>query len=280
MNARRWLPLLLVALVAAAPQLRTSDPEALLRAADDAYRANQLDRAAELYERAGVRTTEPSRVAFNVAATKYRQNSLADAEIGYRSCLEKNDPYRARALFGLGNCLLRRAESSAALDRVTLRSAIDRFTACLADPGCDPALASDARHNRARARLLLLQTPPPPGASDESNSEEDPREDRDKPDDPQGKDDPGGRDPGRGDRKGVESTPANGGAEDRSETGDTKTGPGRGTLLPPPKDADAPPLPPGDAAEHIERAARRILEDLAAYRRSRARPAAPGVRDW
>src|SRR5262249_32840992 len=142
------------------------DPEALLRQADAAYEAGQAEKAAELYEKAGLRTTWPSRAAFNVATARYKQAkegnlaALGTAEVNYRACLKDGDEFRARALFGLGNCLLIRATAGATLDRVTLRSAMDRYAECVADPGCGAGLAEDARYNRAKARLLLLQAPP------------------------------------------------------------------------------------------------------------------------
>jgi hypothetical protein len=40
------------------------------------------------------------------------------------------------------------------------------------------------------------------------------------------------------------------------------------------------PLSPQDAAEHLKRATRRILEERQAHRQGRARPPVPGVRDW
>jgi hypothetical protein len=289
-NLSRWSWLfLLVPLLAAAPEARpphgTSGPEALLRAGDAAFRANDLDKAAEMYDRAGVRTIEPSRAAFNLATATYRLarggkvEALADAEVGYGSCLEKGDPYRARALFGLGNCLLLRASSGATLDRAALRAAIDRFSACLADPGCEAALAADARHNRARARLLLLQAPPPPGTSDEGDSDDQKKPD-DKDDQPPS-DEENGTEPGPGSPQRSPGTAPGSGAEQTGDRQEGTTGPGQGGKPPPVSDdPGAAPLSERDAAEHIARAAREILKEARAYRRGKARQAAPGVRDW
>ena len=286
MSARWPLLLLVVPLAAAAPRMSTTAPEDLLRAADDAYRANDLTRAAELYDRAGIRTIEPSRAAFNLATAKYllardgKLEALGDAEVGYRCCLEKGDPYRARALFGLGNCLLVRA-TGGKLDRATLRAAIDRFSACLADPSCEPALAADARHNRARTRLLLLQAPPPPpGTSDESGNEDDPKQPDDQSDPPSNPND-GGGEPGTGTPKATQGSPSAHGTDQAGAQTEGATGAGQVGKLPPVKDDDsAAPLSARDAAEHIERAERKIIEDLAAYRRGKSRPTTPGVRDW
>jgi tetratricopeptide (TPR) repeat protein len=159
-----WL-ILALPLVLAAKPTSYDDPETLLRQADAAYEAGRFDRAADLYDRAGVRTTEPARAAFNLATARYRQAkegqlaALGEAEVNYRACLRPGCEFRARALYGLGNCLLIRAEG-ATLDRATLRAAIDRYTECIAADD-DDGLKADARHNRMKARLLLLQAPPP-----------------------------------------------------------------------------------------------------------------------
>jgi hypothetical protein len=287
LKKRPWL-FLFVLLVAAAPRVRTSDPEALLRAGDAAFRGDDAARAAELYDRAGVRTIEPSRAAFNLATAKFRLaragtlDALGDAEVAYRCCLEKDDPYRAQALFGLGNCLLLRASSGTTLDRATLRAAIDRFSACLADPACTPDLAADARHNRVRARLLLLQAPPPPpGTSNQEGENDDPKQPDTDPDQRDNSTEPGGNDPGKGTPKPAHASPAGSGADRGTARTDGTAGAGQVGKLPPVQDdGQSAPLSARDAAEHVEQAIRRILDDLASYRRGRARQPAPGVRDW
>jgi hypothetical protein len=279
--------LLLVPLVAAAAKVRTTDPEALLRAGDAAFRASDPGQAAEFYDRAGIRTTEPSRAAFNLATAKYRlaqggkSEALGDAEVGYRCCLEKGNPYRARALFGLGNCLLLRATSGSLLDRATLLAAIDRFSASIADPRCTASLATDARHNRARARLLLLQAPPPPpGTTDDGSNPDDPKQ----PDDqqpPQNRSDDGGNDTGSGAQQQKKGFPASSGTEHEGTKREGTTGAGQVGKLPPvSEDPNAVPLARGDATQHVQRAARKILDEVAAYRRGKARSAMPGGRDW
>ena len=101
---RRLLGLLLaVPLVAATPAAR-EDVDSLLRRADAAYNAGDFERAAALYDRAGVRTTEPARAAYNLATARYRQAkdgqvaALGEAEVNYRACLRPGGAYRARAL--------------------------------------------------------------------------------------------------------------------------------------------------------------------------------------
>lgn len=282
---RRWGLLLALPLVVAAKGASV-DPEALARRADAAYRGGEVARAAELYDRAGERTTEPSRAAYNLAAARYRQArekghlaALGEAEISYRACLRPGDPYRARALYGLGNCLLLRATSASALDRAALRSAIDRFGECARDRDCDSELRAAARYNRAKARLLLLQAP-----RAESGGEEPPGDESNKDDDqqPQSKPKDGGKgEPGDGDKKLTPGGAADKVGEQPAEKKEGEPGPGQGVkLTPPPEDREAPPPAKEDAARHVEMAARRIVEDLAAHKRGKARPAGPGVRDW
>lgn len=283
---RTWV-LLLVPLVAAAP-MRRADPDSLLRAGLAAYRAGDPGRAAELFERAGLRTTEPSRAAFNLATARYRQaredspQALAEAEEAYHCCLEPGDPYRAEALFGLGNCLLLRA-GGATLDRAALRAAIDRFSQCLAEPGCPRRLADDARYNRARARLLLLQAPAAPGGAndDPSTTDDKDRQDDEPPDPSRGPD--GNRDNGADTPQGSRGNPGERGHEqpgDAQQGNEGANAPGKGIVPPVPDSGDPMPLSPRDAELHLEKATRAILKDLQEYRRGRARTGSPGVRDW
>jgi len=279
-----WLLLILPMVLAAGPAAY-DDPESLLRRADEAFEAKQFDRAAELYDRAGVRTTHPSLAAYNLATAKYKQAkegnaaALGAAEVNYRSCLKQGDEFRARALLGLGNCLLMRATAGATLERATLRAAMDRYAECLADPGCDDDLRADARHNRARARLLLLQAPPPPEGGDEQPPGDDQKDDKDDPKDKdKGKDADGGQgEPAKTDKgaKGV------GDAKEPKEVKEGDKAGGKSKLLPPVSDdRDAVPLAKEDAERHLEEAAERIRAEAAAYRRSKARPAPAGVKDW
>src|SRR5262249_28669437 len=124
MNARRWtaaaLMLTAVLLLAAAPAPGFADPEAALHAGNDAFARGDYAAAAACYGQAAARTTEPGLVAYSLAAAKYRLALAADddrdrgrllqeAERYYRCCVGPGDPRRARALYGLGNCLLLQA---------------------------------------------------------------------------------------------------------------------------------------------------------------------------
>jgi tetratricopeptide (TPR) repeat protein len=287
MNLQPWTPLVgLAALLTLGPSSRL-DPEALLREGNAAFARGDYATAAALYEQAEARSTEPSLVAFNLAAAKYHQAlaaggdmaALREAEQLYRCCLDTSDPRRPLALYGLGNCLLQRGADR---DRTSLLAAIECYQRCLADPHTDANLVTDARHNRERAKLLLLQLQ----ASAASREEKTPADDSDanpnRPDRPampmptpvgdpggEGKEDPrtGATqvkpEPGQAPRKSNEPPP-----------------PGAGNLPPVPDQAELAPLSPQDAAAHLEQAARRIHDERQTYRRGRARGPAKGVPDW
>jgi hypothetical protein len=285
MTFRHWLPAgLLVPLLLGARGPRAEDVEALLRAGDDAFARGAHAQAAALYEKAEERSTEPGMAAFNLATAKFHlardgsPQALAEAEQAYRCCLEPGDPRRPRALFGLGNCLLLRAAGTS-LDRVALRQAIDRFGECFRDENCSSALAADARHNRQRARLLLLQAPSSPeGGPEEGSASDDAKDDPPEQKQPDGKGEPGTAEE-QGNRGGSPST-ARGGPE--QPTGPNQGAPTAGQgALPPLADRSEPsPLTPNDALAHLEQATRRIMDEMRQHRRSRARPAGAGVRDW
>src|SRR5207248_5066118 len=88
---------------------------------------------------------------------------------------------RARALYGLGNCLLLRASGGPNPDAPTLRAAVKAYRQCLADGDAGPDLLADARHNLQRARLLLAQVAP---SGEEPPEEDPPAHDRHRPDRP------------------------------------------------------------------------------------------------
>ena len=79
MTRLAWLVLTLPPVLAAIPT-SYDDPEALLRQADAAFDEGRMDRAAELYERAGVRTTEPSAIR-HVSSTTVRCSCIVSIVI-------------------------------------------------------------------------------------------------------------------------------------------------------------------------------------------------------
>ncbi|MFO0877336.1 MAG: tetratricopeptide repeat protein [Gemmataceae bacterium] len=284
MNPRHPTLLLLLPLLLASTGSPQDDPDALVRRGNLALHRKDYPEAVLFYERAQRRSLQPSLVAFNLATALYQQAgdgagaTLGRAETEYRACLGKEDPRRAAALLGLGNCLLLRGRSGG-LDALSLRASIDRFQECLRDPTCTPELTRAAFHNRERARLLLLQVPPQAQAPQGDPGTEESPEEKQSPTGPRKK----------GEQRTAEGTPTSdpstvppeGSPDGRTGSAtETRPTPGKGTLPPVPSSAEAPSLAEGDALRHLDRAVQRIQEEGQRHRRSRTRVGSPGVLDW
>ena len=268
---------------AAAP---VADPEALLREGNTAFRRGDYAAAAECYERAGLRTTEPELIAFNLAAAKYRgaldsaegrARDLDEAEQCFRCCLRATDPRRGRALQFLGACLLQEAIDR---DGSKAKEAVARLEECLSEPGLDAESADDARHNLALARLVLVQNPP----SESPRSPDKPPDDEAPPNKPQARarrpagdrpTNPGGeRSPGHPDRRTKTTDTKTEASRTGADNRDARAG-GQNTERGP----DGQGTDPADV-RHLTDAYDRIMDEQQAHKRKKAPPAAPGVKDW
>lgn len=267
---------------------REPSPEQLLQEGHRAAARGDFETAAALYAKAELHSTDPAEVAFFLAGAKYQlavkseglSVELLEAEQLYRCCLDPSDPRRARALCGLGNCLLYKAGSS---DEGSLRSAITCYDLCLQSAGNDEALTSAARFNREKARLLLLQFVPPLYDSP-----------RDRPP----RDEMNPHLPRPDERRfampmQVNDSGAEGNVDSHSVPGDTKQEqgkeaaknneppqPGKGNLPPIPDQVDVPPLAPQVAVEHLEMAARKVQQEHQSHHRRADETTAKGVKDW
>jgi hypothetical protein len=262
------------------------DAETLLREGNEAFARQDYAGAAALYEQAWARTTDPALVAFNLAAAQYRlgqepgpgsARALREAEQLYCCCLGADDPRRARALYGLGNCLLQQSPEQSGAN---LRAAVECYEQCLRVAGSDAAWAADARYNLQKARLLLAQFQPAVDGPQDDNPQGDDSEANPRPSEAPPKT---GADvqPGQEGRPASEAgSPAHPDPGQTPAPTDRTPPPGAGNLAPVPDSAEPMPLSPRDAAEHLDQATRRILEESQAYRRGKTRPPAPGVRDW
>jgi tetratricopeptide (TPR) repeat protein len=265
-------------LIAATP--RSIDSAALLDEGDAALARGDYGLAESLFERAEPRAADPGRATLGLAAAKYRLalampgrgELLSEAEALYRSCLDPDDPDRTLALVGLGNCLVR---ESASHDAGAAWSAAERFAE--AGRGNNAELAEVARHNLQRARLLARQIPTaPPDKSDKPPSGDDSEHDRRPPESaPQPQE---LADHGDGKRAGARAANADPG-KTATATDETRA-PGKGELPPVPDRDGQPLLTAPEARQHLEQAARRIMEEARQHRRSNIRPSAPGVPDW
>lgn len=282
-----WGALSLGSLLTLSSVVSIKDPEKLLVEGHAAFARGDYAAAAALYEQAEMYTTEPARVAFYLAGAKYHlaarmegvSAELLEAEKLYRCCLDPSDPRRTRSLYGLGNCLLHKA---GVRDAAGLRTAIACYDQCLRSVGDDEELAADARYNREKARLLLLQYQPPPSGSRGDR----PPNDDENPFSPR-------PDPRQGMRPSLGEQGADGNADSQTDgdaakpddgsaatKSDDQPPPGKGNLPPVPDEVDVPPLSPHDAAEHLEIAAKKVLHERQTFHRRGERAAAPGVKDW
>jgi Ca-activated chloride channel homolog len=276
------LPLLTGLLLAASP---SRGVEGYLREGNAAFQRGDYAAAITLYEKAETISTDPAQVAFNLAVSRYclaqekneeRSTGFREAEVLFRCCLDKGDPRRARAWYGLGLCLLNKAAS-----REELNQAFDCFERCLQSAGTGEEMRMAARQGRELARLRLSQFQAPQ-ARDSDNT---PNQESSKPEKQQrrpqlGQEGDGGQ---QGMDKGGTKT---GRVQVKPERGQNPQAsqepppPGEGNLPPVPDRADLPPLSPQDAAGHLDQASQRILEEERAYRQRKARPSLKGVRDW
>jgi tetratricopeptide (TPR) repeat protein len=263
------------------------EPEKLLTEGHAAFARGDYEGAAALYERAEIHSTEPARVAYYLAGAKYHlalktegsSLELREAEQLYRCCLDPADPRRPEALYGLGNCLLHKAGTR---DAASLHAAVACYDQCLQSAGDNEMLAANARYNREKARLMLLQfQPPPKGPQSDSSPRDDmnpqmPRHDLRHPM------------PVRIGEEGSDGNPDSGSIDgaDKPEPGTASTksndppAPGKGDMAPIPDEVDVPPLSAHDAAEHLELATKQVMRERQTHRRRGERPAATGVKDW
>jgi Ca-activated chloride channel family protein len=142
-------------LLVSAAALPDADP--LILQGNAAFAAGDFEGALKFYDQAERGAIDPGMVAFNRAAACYRLGRFAEAVTGYRQCLEDDQmpiARRTRARYDLGTALLRQSDGTSA---ALLRQAVAALRSCLAEPGLDPDLHADARHNLELAQLLWLK---------------------------------------------------------------------------------------------------------------------------
>jgi len=280
-------PCLMVILLLGLKLAKEPSPERLLQEGHRASARGDYERAAGLYEQAEMYSGDPAEAAFYLAGAKYHlaektegpSPELLEAEQWYRCCLEPSDPRRPRALLGLGNCLLHKAGTR---DEASLRAALACYDQCLQSAGGDKTLASDARHNREKARLLLLQFPPPVNGSPSDRPPSDdlnpqsPHADNRQAMPVQASD--AGMEGDTDPKAQADSVKPNEGAS--ATKSNSTPPPGKGNLPPIPDEVEGPPLSPHEASEHLQLAAKKVLHERQIHHRRGEEPAADGVKDW
>ncbi len=255
--------------VSAGPQ---PDTQELIRRGNEAFAAEDWQRALDLYKQAEELITDPGLVSFNEAAALFRLQRYEEAALRFRRCLEDQkapDDRRARCLYDLGNCLVR---LSAGEDRHLLDEAIECYRACLLTTVNRSDLLADARQNLRIAKLLWLKaTPPPPNPKDGSDSQN-PSVDGGTKDEPKSSNEKGDQN-GGGQPEKVKT------ASDVALEKATKKLAAGGTLTNLPDEGKLVPLSADNTAALLEREIQRILRDREKLRRPAPIPSNK-VKDW
>jgi tetratricopeptide (TPR) repeat protein len=272
-----WILLPLSALLGATP---AEDADELVRQGNAAFAREEYEAAMKLYEQAEVLTTDPGLVAFNKAAALYRLNRYSEAELHYRCALEgATGPRRLRALYDLGNSLVKRARGS---DVQALQEAVARYETCLREAEADPDLALDARDNLQVARALLVQAQAAAQRKDSEPKSKDPDEDEAHSSKPDKKTRPQGSDEEKPDpfrKTGAERTAEGTDPQQKPIPADERPQPGAGQQRVLEEDAQAP-LP----SEETEALLRRVWQRIEKNRQQRQQVPAPApshrAKDW
>lgn len=277
--ANWWLLPLAVLLAGAAPE---PTPDELVRLGNAAFEREEYAAAVDFYSRAEEHITNPGLVAHNKAAALYKLGRYDEAARSFECCLEEaTGPRRAALLYDLGNCRLQQSGGTRA---EPLQHAVTCFAGCLRQEGIDPALRDDARHNLEVAKLMWAQAQSGQGNNNDNGKQPDPK------DDPKAKDEKKDPDPkiGTGDpdpdpktgKVGVTPEPdPTGKAQNPIPTKDLPP-PGKGNLPPIPDRAERVPMTPEDAAEHLRRAAERVLYERRKHQQQSAPVPSRRIRDY
>lgn len=281
------LGVLALGLLGAAPD--NAAVEDLLRRGNAAFEAGNYSTAADLYDKAEVRATDPGQVAYNRATALYRLalaeedmtqrlKLLRAAELDYRcSAAAAEEPRRSRALFGLANSLLQgRGDEVAAT-----RAAIRYYRDLLRGGHLEASLADDARHNLELAKLLWLKAKEKKDSSPDKDRNENQPNDSSQQHQGQDPDRMQGGDPGTDPTRmgaGRQQVQARDG-QDATPT--QRPTPGAGGDLPPTEDEEKPTqLTPEEARENLADAIEAINRDRKAQRLRSSRQVAGPVKDW
>ena len=281
-NSRRVFVLLAAG---CAGLLAAADPPSVadqVRGANDAFARGDMDAAEAMYAQAEERSPDPGLVAFNKGAALYRRGDVRRAELCFRRTLGDAaiPPDRhGRALYNLGNCLVRQAGES---DVKLLQAAIECYERSIRESP-DQDVRTDAGHNLEVAKLLWAKARAkrPPG-------ERDP--DWDDPPDPK-RPPPGGSKPpdlgpdntGEGPRKAepgpkldVGKGPDAGMVPKETE----QSAPGAGNLPVLPDTGQIESLAPEDARAVLKKAAERLQRERRKLREEAAQGERPRPKDW
>ena len=147
----RLLILFLCAVLFAAEPMAKSDET--IREAEQLVLDGDYQNALKTYQSVAERASDPGLIAFNMATIYWQLGDYRQAEVHYRMSLDDDViplERRARALYNLGNCLMK---LSAGTEVRSMRDAIECYDLCLRLAETKDLLA-DAAHNQELAKIL------------------------------------------------------------------------------------------------------------------------------
>lgn len=278
---RRFLLLLLpvLALLSGAEAKSSRSPEELVREANAAALAGDLDAAEKLYAAAEERSLDPGLIAFNKGAVSVRRGEFREAELNFLRALDDRDcpaERRVKALYNRGVCLLHRGGLS------EYRTAIDSFERCLGLLSADDPLTADARHNLELAKLLWAQARAKASQKPKPNDPpKDPPPDT-APPETAGKDpftlDQGG--PDLWQPAGGQVDPLGGVGKNAAANGTDQKAPGKGNLPVLPDSNEKLKLTEEDAQQYLLRIEQRLQKDRRDTAALTTPAERPKVKDW
>ena len=266
------------ALVAAGEPLPVGEH---MRAGDEAFARGDWEAAESHYAQAEERSPDPGLVSFNKGAALYRRGDVRRAELCFRRALgDAAIPAerRGRALYNLGNCLVRQAGDT---DVKTLQAAIECYELALRESP-DEGVRTDAGHNLEVAKLLWAKARArrPPGERDDNWDE--PRDRKRPPPDPRSQD-PGPENTGEGPKNidaGAKVDVGKGKDAGLVQKEVEKAAPGAGNLPVLPDTDKVETLAPEDARAVLQKAAERLQRERRKLREEAAQGDRPRPKDW
>jgi tetratricopeptide (TPR) repeat protein len=256
--------------------------EALIGAGNEAFARGEIETAETLYQQAEERSSDPGLVAFNKGATQFRRGDFRRAEMCFRRTLgDAAIPAerRGRALYNLGNCLVRQAGDT---ETKLLQAAIDSFELTVRET-TDDGLRADAAHNLEVAKLLWAKArsrKPPDERDPEWDEPKDPSR---PPADPNKKDNSGAQDMGDGSKQpetGAKLEPGKGQNPGVAPKETPKAVPGQGNLPVLPDTGEVPSLSFEDARAELKRTADRLQRERQKLREEAAQGERIRANDW
>jgi Ca-activated chloride channel family protein len=263
----RWRPAIISATAFA---IAAGPIDDWLRRGNAELAAGRAESALNWYAKAAERTPDPGQVAFNQGVALAALGRFREAELHFRRSLsDAEGERRAKALFNLGTCLVRRCGG---VERKALSDAVAAYQQAV--PLADSTLADEVKTNLHIAERLLAQAPaesPERQQTPESTGEGAPKCGTSADNESSDKTNVTGQ-PGK-ERRPVQS-------KERNRDTNATPPPGKGNLPPLPDDETLAPILPEDLAAHLDRIEMRIAAAKQDRMKAKIVKPNPNYPDW